>query len=65
MIFTENFSIPAILFFPSSLFFHLFSSLSYATSLYIIEVGAQGWNGVIRTCVEMQELDVGRRWFMI
>lgn len=65
MIFTEKFSIPAIFFFLSSLFFHLFSSLSYTTSLYIIEVGAQGWNGVIRTCVEMQELDVGRRWFMI
>lgn len=65
MIFTEKFLYSRHLFFPSSLFFHLFSSLSYATSLYIIEVGAQGWNGVIQTCVEMHELDVGRRWFMI
>lgn len=45
--------------------FKLFSSLSYATSLYSIELGAHGWNRVNQTCVEMQELDGGRRWLMI
>lgn len=30
-------------------------------SLYIIELGAPGGDGANQTCVERQELDVGRR----